>query len=62
MTLVEFRLEEVLGDAGLVRSVKRGRLRIWRVEVDRLDEARRFLDEVSNQWDEALSRLKKFVG
>jgi DNA-binding transcriptional ArsR family regulator len=51
----------VLGDAGLVRSVKRGRLRIWRVEVDRLDEARRFLDEVSNQWDEALNRLKNFV-
>ncbi len=52
---------EVLDAAGLVRSDRRGRERIWNVRADRLDEARRFLDEVSRQWDEALMRLKHFV-
>lgn len=52
---------QVLDDAGLVRSARRGRERIWQVEADRLDEARRFLDQVSCQWDDALGRLKRFV-
>lgn len=52
---------EILDAAGLVRSARRGRERIWNVEADRLDEARRFLDEVSCQWDDALGRLKTFV-
>lgn len=52
---------EVLDAAGLVRSDRRGRERIWNVQADRLDEARQFLDEVSRQWDEALMRLKHFV-
>lgn len=52
---------EVLSAAGLVRSDRRGRERIWNVEADRLDAARRYLDQVSMQWDEALGRLKQFV-
>jgi DNA-binding transcriptional ArsR family regulator len=52
---------QVLDTAGLVRSDRQGRERIWQVEADRLDEARRFLDQVSYQWDGALSRLKTFV-
>lgn len=52
---------QVLDDAGLVRSARQGRERIWQVEAQRLDEARRFLDQVSGQWDEALNRLKRFV-
>lgn len=52
---------QVLDTAGLVRSVRQGRERIWQVEVDRLDAARRFLDQVSCQWDDALGRLKTFV-
>lgn len=52
---------EVLDAAGLVRSDRRGRERIWNVQADRLDEARQFLDEVSRQWDAALMRLKQFV-
>ncbi len=52
---------EVLDAAGLVRSDRRGRERIWKVRADRLDEARKFLDQVSRQWDEALIRLKQFV-
>ena len=52
---------QVLDDAGLVRSARQGRERIWQVEADRLDAARRFLDLVSGQWDKALGRLKRFV-
>ena len=52
---------QVLDDTGLVRSARQGRERIWHVEGDRLDEVRRFLDQVSGQWDDALGRLKTFV-
>jgi DNA-binding transcriptional ArsR family regulator len=52
---------EVLSAAGLVRSDRRGRERIWNVEADRLDAARRYLDQVSLQWDHALGRLKQLV-
>ena len=51
----------VLGDAGLVRGMKQGRQRVWEFEVDKVAEARRFLDDVSSQWDVALNRLKRFV-
>ena len=51
----------VLAAAGLVRDVRRGREHIWELESDRLEEARRYLDRVTQQWDEALVRLKKFV-
>ncbi len=52
---------EILGAAGLVRSDRRGRERLWNVDADRLDTARRYLDQVSLQWDNALGRLKHFV-
>jgi DNA-binding transcriptional ArsR family regulator len=52
---------EVLSTAGLVRSDRRGRERIWNVEAGRLDAARRYLDQVSMQWDAALGRLKHHV-
>jgi DNA-binding transcriptional ArsR family regulator len=51
----------VLSDAGLVRSAKQGRERIWEFDVAPIADARRFLDEVSRQWDIALNRLKKYV-
>lgn len=52
---------EVLSAAGLVRSDRRGRERIWQVEADRIDSARRYLEQVSLQWDAAMGRLKQFV-
>ena len=52
---------EVLSDAGLVRSSRRGRERIWELEPKRLGEAQRYLDRISQQWDDALDRLRKFV-
>jgi DNA-binding transcriptional ArsR family regulator len=51
----------VLDDAGLVRSVRLGRERIWEFDATRIADARRFLDEVSSQWDIAIGRLKHYV-
>ncbi len=51
----------VLQQAGLVRGVRRGRENLFELEPDRLDEARRALDVISRQWDEALAMLKSFV-
>jgi DNA-binding transcriptional ArsR family regulator len=47
--------------AGLVRSERRGRERIWKLEPRRLDEVRRYLAQISQQWDEALARLRSAV-
>jgi DNA-binding transcriptional ArsR family regulator len=52
---------QVLADAGLVRSVKAGRERLWEFEAAQLEEARRSLDAISQQWDRALARLKLVV-
>jgi len=51
----------VLAGAGLAHDVRRGREHIWELDADGLDQARRWLDQISKRWDEALDRLKKFV-
>ena len=51
----------VLQEAGLVRGVRRGRENLFELEPERLEEARRALDVISRQWDQALARLKSFV-
>jgi DNA-binding transcriptional ArsR family regulator len=51
----------VLSEAGLVGSVRRGRERIWEVDVAGLEQAGAYLDQISKRWDEALGRLKKLV-
>ncbi len=51
----------VLEGAGVVTSSRQGRESVWELEPARLDDARRWLDLVSQQWDEALGRLKAFV-
>lgn len=51
----------VLEKAGLVARARIGRESIWRLERRRLDEARRHLDEISGQWDDALDRLRAHV-
>ncbi|MEO8020777.1 metalloregulator ArsR/SmtB family transcription factor [Polaromonas sp.] len=52
---------QVLADAGLVHDVKVGRERLWQFDQLQLDEARRSLELISQQWDQALSRLKLAV-
>ena len=51
----------VLDEAGLVHSEWRGRERLWALDAERLDTARRSLDRIAAQWDTALHRLKSFV-
>jgi DNA-binding transcriptional ArsR family regulator len=51
----------VLAHAGLVRSHRRGRERLWTLEPRRLEAARHYLDAISKQWDVALARLKVAV-
>jgi DNA-binding transcriptional ArsR family regulator len=51
----------VLSDAGLVRSTRKGREQVWDLEPKRLADAHEYLDRISQQWDEALDRLRKFV-
>lgn len=52
---------EVLSDAGLVHDTRQGRERLWELEPARINEARRSLDAIAAQWDQALQRLKAFV-
>ena len=52
---------EALAEAGVVRSTKEGRERIWELETRRLSEAQRYLDDISSQWDRAIDRLRAFV-
>lgn len=45
----------------MLRDERRGRERIWELEPRRLEEARRYLDRISDQWDVAIGRLKALV-
>jgi DNA-binding transcriptional ArsR family regulator len=51
----------VLETAGVVRSVRAGRESLFEFDPRPIGEMKKFLDLVSEQWDEALSRLKLFV-
>jgi DNA-binding transcriptional ArsR family regulator len=50
-----------LARAGIVRSTRDGRERIWELQPQRLAEARGYIDQISKQWDEALERLRAAV-
>jgi len=50
-----------LAAAGLVSSERKGRERVWEIETKRLSEVRRYLDQISSQWDETIERLRAFV-
>jgi DNA-binding transcriptional ArsR family regulator len=51
----------VLERAGIVRCVRTGRESLFRFAPEPIEELREYLDSVSAQWDQALSRLKSFV-
>lgn len=51
----------VLEGAGLVSSVRAGRESLFACRPETIAEARSYLDAVSAQWDDALSRLRAFV-
>jgi DNA-binding transcriptional ArsR family regulator len=51
----------VLAGAGVVRGFRHGREQLWELERHRLDEAKRSLDVIALQWDNALAGLKALV-
>lgn len=51
----------VLENVGIVHSMRAGRESRFRFDPQPLDEVKRYLDLVSEQWDQALLRLKAFV-
>jgi hypothetical protein len=51
----------VLESAGIVHSVRRGRESLFEFDPQPIEGIKEYLDFVSEQWDQALSRLKSFV-
>ena len=51
----------VLEKAGLITCARLGRTTVWQLERPRLDEARHYLDLISQHWDGALERLRSHV-
>jgi DNA-binding transcriptional ArsR family regulator len=52
---------QVLAGAGLVRDLKLGRERLWQLEPEQIEEAKRTLEIIGRQWEVALGRLKTFA-
>jgi DNA-binding transcriptional ArsR family regulator len=52
---------QVLADAGVVRDLKQGRERLWQLDPAQIDAARAALEQIGQQWEQALGRLKAFV-
>lgn len=51
----------VMERAGIVRGSRHGREMVWEVDRKCVDRAQEYLEQISSQWDAALTRLKKFV-
>jgi DNA-binding transcriptional ArsR family regulator len=51
----------VLERVEIVHSVRRGRESLFELNPEPIEEIKKYLDRVSEQWDQALSRLKTFV-
>ena len=51
----------VLENVGILRCVRKGRESHFQFNPQPMEGIREYLDSVSQQWDQALSRLKSFV-
>jgi DNA-binding transcriptional ArsR family regulator len=51
----------VLEGARIVRSVRAGRENLFELDPAPIQQVREYADVVSEQWDNALARLKDFV-
>lgn len=51
----------VLENAGIVHGVRMGRESLFQFDPQPIEGMKEYLDFVSRQWDQALSRLKSFV-
>lgn len=45
---------QVLAEAGLVHDIKLGRERLWQFDPEQLEQARRSLEIIGRQWEQAL--------
>lgn len=52
---------QVLASAGIVRDLRVGRERLWQLEPAQIEEARRSLETIARQWEQALGKLKAFA-
>jgi len=50
-----------LESSGLLEAKRRGRERLYQFVPGRIDLARRYLDQVSAEWDDAIDRLRAHV-
>jgi DNA-binding transcriptional ArsR family regulator len=51
----------VLERVDIVHNVRTGRESLFKFDAEPVEEIKKYLDRVSRQWDQALSRLKSFV-
>ena len=51
----------VLESAGIVHGMRRGRESLFALDPEPIEELKVYLDQVAEQWDQALARLKAFV-
>ncbi len=51
----------VLERARIVHSTRTGRESLFAFQPEPVEEAKKYLDLVSEQWDQALDRLRRFV-
>ncbi|MGA7089046.1 MAG: helix-turn-helix domain-containing protein [Candidatus Acidiferrales bacterium] len=51
----------VLEGVGIVHSVRSGRESLFEFDPEAIEKIKKYVDLVSEQWDQALSRLKSFV-
>ncbi|HEX5462747.1 MAG TPA: metalloregulator ArsR/SmtB family transcription factor [Steroidobacteraceae bacterium] len=51
----------VLADAGVVRDTKAGRERLWQLDPEQLEQAKRTLEIIGRQWQTTLGKLKAFA-
>jgi DNA-binding transcriptional ArsR family regulator len=52
---------QVLEAAGLVRTVKHGRVRLCELQPARIDDASRWIEQLRHRWERRLDRIEKYL-
>jgi DNA-binding transcriptional ArsR family regulator len=52
---------QLLEDAGLIRTVKAGRVRSCELRREQLEESAQWLERVARMWDRRLDQLEKYT-
>jgi DNA-binding transcriptional ArsR family regulator len=51
----------VLQNVGLVTSIKEGRESLYELDTKPLEDLRKYLDVIAEEWDQSLQSLKAFI-